>query len=345
MRKRAGGVAVVAATLTVVAMVIASRACGHPSARLTRNATRSSSNRAHAGRQEHGGGGEARLPGDDGTGAAGDANSDPFGSVEQAARAILAASRAAYSTCETYEDDGTLDVVFRGDHGFSERTEFHTAFTPGGVRFAYRESSDEDGDVGEFSQFVADEAGITSYRTDDPATREESLKDVVAAHTGVSHGLAGAVLDLLPAGLHGDGVLDIEAPRLVARETLDGTLCDVIEGLEPDYGDVGSAERIRVWIAESDLLVRRVTEDWVETDESAERMRRLHPIHVNEDDLVSYWREAGMPDADIELRLADLHRRLAAPARGISTFTTTTYRPRCNTPVDAAALLATDGTL
>ena len=115
--------------------------------------------------------------------------------AEQKARRIIADSRAAYAACDTYEDDGTYDLVFRGDAGFSEETEFHTAVAgPNAIRFAYRGMPTQFGGA-KLTQLVADDAGVLIY---DPWSHEPlnggSLSLAIGGLRGVSHGLQGAVL-------------------------------------------------------------------------------------------------------------------------------------------------------
>lgn len=251
----------------------------------------------------------------------GDAGDD----AERQAQEILADSRAAYASCDTYEDRGTYDCVFRGDAGFSQEKTFHTTFAgPGAIRFAYRESPSEFFG-GEFTELVASDAGVfTDFHGSEGREVEDSLELAVAGLTGVSDGLVGAVLPLLPqVGLHVRTALDVARPRLSGAEEIEGTLCDRIEGVELRR-DGSPGVRVRLWIGHDDGLLRQRTEDDV----------------WNDDDV----REAQQAMAMIPLdsSVADLRDRVVEP---LSMFAAITFHPKCNEPVLPESLRATDGSL
>jgi hypothetical protein len=256
--------------------------------------------------------------------------------AEQQARRIIADSRAAYAACDTYEDDGKYDIVFRGDAGFSDEMEFHTAVAgPGAIRFAYRDLPTEFQDA-RFTQLVINDAGVLDY---DPGEHEpermQSLDAALGALMGVSHGLTGAVIPLLPIGVDMPGAIDVYDARVVGAEEIDGTMCDVIDAVRR-YGPFDATEHVRIWIAETDSLIRRLSEDLVQSEDDT---RQLGATRAREREALDrFLREAGVSDGEIEV----VHSAIETP---ITTFSTVTFHPRCNEPVRPGALLATDGSL
>jgi len=253
---------------------------------------------------------------------------------------IIAASRAAYAACRTYEDDGTYSLVFRGRGQRGEKT-FHTAFAgPNAIRFAYVE---EDGppQPARFYELVADGAGVRAKVpwAAQPET-QKSLEIGIAGFTGISGGLAVAILPLLPSGLRTLNALDVSEPRLTGQAEVDGAPCDVLGGIA-DTANGRSGPRVQVWIARSDSLIRRVVADLVQTAEDLRRMADELERHWPEDE--ASMRDAGETDAHIAQRHAFLQQARAFSP--ISTFKTTTYHPRCNQPIAPEALRATDGGL
>jgi len=80
--------------------------------------------------------------------------------ARQLAAKVIAASRAAYAACGTYEDIGTYDVLFRGHPEVRTRIEFHSAFAgPRAIRFAYR-GAPFDPQPARLSQLIVDDAGV-----------------------------------------------------------------------------------------------------------------------------------------------------------------------------------------
>jgi hypothetical protein len=240
--------------------------------------------------------------------------SDP---AEHKARTILGVARAAYSACDTYEDEGTYDISFRGDAGFSKEGKFHTVFAgPNRVRFAYRQHEDVRGPHDEFMQLIADDAGaeVTSPWRDAP--EHATLDLAIAGLTGGAGGVPTAVVPLLPAGLNVRSALDLERPHAVGTEDVDGETCDLLEA-ERDHS------RIKIWISQRDFLVRRITEDGFTP--AAE----LPPLPAG---VLAMFAEAGHPQPHFV-------------QRDLSTFEVTTFHPRCNEPIAAGAFQATDGSL
>jgi hypothetical protein len=194
--------------------------------------------------------------------------------------------------------------VFRADAGFTRTKEFRTVFAgPGAIRFAYRELPSEFNPE-EFNQLVVGDAGTYSYSFHAAAPeRGGSLEMAVAGMTGISGGLVIDILPLLQTGLSVPSALDMEDARVIGAEDVDGTPCDIIEAVSRP----AAPEHVRVWIAQSDSLIRRLSEDDVVP---AEELRKM-----------------GSSD--------DPH----------STFTTVTFHPKCNEPVAPESLRATDGSL
>jgi len=227
--------------------------------------------------------------------------------------------------------------VFRGDAGFPQETEFHTAVAGrDSIRFAYRDRPDRFTEA-RFTQLIASDAGVVSYGPwGTEPKRMQSLDEAVGTLRGVSHGLTAEVLPLLPLGLSGvKNALDVAEPRISGTEEIDGTMCDVIEAVRPLASHSNPLHR-RIWIAQSDSLIRRLTDDDVMTDEDTRRLNAGRPL-ISES-IVVMMREAGVDESAIE--------RLRAQAKKpLSTFSTVTFHPRCNEPVRPETLLATDASL
>jgi hypothetical protein len=245
-----------------------------------------------------------------------------------AARRILADSRAAYSACDTYEDDGTHDTAFRRDSGYSEQMAFRTAFAgPNAIRFAYSEEASEFSRA-TLTQLIANDGGVSILATGDEPDRPESVEMGVATLTGVSSGVAADVLPLLLVRTEIPGALGVHEPRAVGTDDIEGVLCDVIEGVRgreprPD----SSSPLVRMWIGHDDSLIRRITSDYLETE--ADRRR-------NNEELEQMASEGGM---------SEVERRVLRSRPEFSTFSVTTFHPRCNEEVPAASLRPTDGSL
>jgi hypothetical protein len=257
--------------------------------------------------------------------------------AQRKASAVIAASRAAYLACRTYEDDGTLDTVFRGDSGHHVEKQFHTAFAgPNAVRFAYREADDEFGH-GEFFQLIATDAGAYVYVPwgDAGAEQESSLGAAVASFAGISSRLSVYILPLLPSELRLRGALDLPEPRADGSEEIDGVLCDRIDAVER-RADGTPKSRLRVWIARDDHLIRRMTEDEVENQDDRRRAEAEHPETLAK--LEAVLAEAGVSSEEID----KLRRHDSDP---LNTFDTVTYHPMCNRPIAPQALRVTDGSL
>jgi hypothetical protein len=249
--------------------------------------------------------------------------------AEQRARRILADSRAAYAACDTYEDDGTYDIVFRGDAGFHEETEFRTVVAgPNAMRFAYRDLPTEF-QPARLTQLIASDAGVLVYApwSKEPET-PRSLSAAIGALRGVSHGLTGAVLPLLPIGVDASSALSMHDARVVGSEEIDGTTCDVIEA-KRGRGRPEVTEHLRIWIAQTDSLIRRFSEDLVE---SAEEVRQINAARARA------LREAGIAESDLVV----VNPGEEMP---MTTFSTVTFHPKCNEPVAPLSLRATDGSL
>ena len=260
------------------------------------------------------------------------------GEAVQQARRIIADARAAYTACDTYEDDGKYDIVYRGDAGFSEETEFHTAVAgPDAIRFAYRDLPTQFGDS-VFTQLVASDAGVLSFMPwQHEPERAQSLDEAVGGLMGVSHGLSRAVLPLLPIGLTGPSALDVTDPLYSGAEEIDGTMCDRIEGVERrDDGTV--RVHVRLWIARDDGLIRQRSEDDVWNADDA---RQVQMSGEAVESTALQLREAGLPEAAIQ-KILEIEHSARPP---LSTFATVTYHARCNEPVSPESLRATDGSL
>jgi hypothetical protein len=168
--------------------------------------------------------------------------------AEQKARAILAVTRAAYSACDTYEDEGTYDLS--SDGGVLQKREFHALVAgPDRVRFGYARAGQEE------LTLVESDAGVevTGYPSDPQHTTLEHGVVLMQYYGGFAG--PAAILPLLPIGADDrQSALDLKSPRVVGTEEMAGESCDVLEG-EGDHG------HIKMWISRSDNLVRRITED------------------------------------------------------------------------------------
>jgi hypothetical protein len=257
--------------------------------------------------------------------------------AEREGRLLLADSRAAYAACDTYEDDGVYDIAFRGDAGQHTEADFHTVFAgPNAIRFAYRDKADRFF-PDTFTQIVVNDAGVqTTLPWESKPETDASLASAVGALRGVSYGLVAAVIPLLRSGVDAPSALDVSEPRLAGPEVIDGTLCDVIEAVEP-RSDGTTRVHIRIWIARKDGLVRRRSGDDVWNEDDARRvMRSREEVEA----MASRLRDAGLPESVIEHVREHLQK-----VEPLSTFSTVTYHPRCNEPIAPEALWATDGSL
>ncbi len=240
------------------------------------------------------------------------------------ARRIIAASRAAYATCATYEDNGTSETTFRSDAGHTETTRFRTAFAgAGAVRFAYADLATEHHSEW-LTQLIADDTGVRVVKSWTGESRGEgSLNRAVGVMTGVSHGLSTAILPLLPSQIRGTrDALDVENPRFVGMEDVEGQPCDVIEG-------VHRSERVRVWIARQDSLIRRMTRDRVLSEE--ELRSRLARVPERLRTVPSECDAAVDPDTAVE--------------GGLSTYQDTRLHPHCGGSIEPGALRQSVDTL
>jgi len=251
----------------------------------------------------------------------GEQDADTEDMAAAAGRQVVAKSRAAYAACTTYEDEGTLDTAFRGEHQFLEQVAFHTVFAgPNAVRVAYRRLPGEFNDE-QLTQVIVDDAGAESVGPWDTKPRRlENLEHAVASFAGVSNGLTADILPLLPAGLKGIHTwLDVPTPELAGTEDVDGETCDVLEATDRGM-------HLRISIGQSDSLIRRVSRDLVL---SVDAVRSMHTTAA------ALVRDAGLTLED------DSDRE----AGGLSTFTITTFHPRCGRPIGVDALRLTDGSL
>jgi hypothetical protein len=251
----------------------------------------------------------------------GERDADTEDKAAAEARQVIARSRAAYAACTTYEDEGTKDTVFRGEDQSLRQFVFRTAFVgPNALRLAYRELPDEF-QPEMFTQLIVNDGGVEAV---DPLLREprrfENLENAVATFGG--EGLTEAILPLLPAGItHVHTWLDVPSPELAGTEVIDGETCDVVEATE-----LGGTEHVRISIGRSDSLIHRVSEDEVQSaEEVRSMMARAYEV----------LRDAGF-DVEVHSDPGD---------GGDSSFTITTFHPRCGRPVGLDALRLTDGSL
>jgi hypothetical protein len=112
---------------------------------------------------------------------------------------------------------------------------------------------------------------------------------------------------------------------VVTAADIDGEPCDEVEALV--IGGMPPPTRVRIWIAQSDSLVRRISRDLEATVEQTEAI-----VHGAEAEM----REAGLLVVQVD--------GIGAPS-ALSTFELTTFHPRCNEPVAPKMIRATDGSL
>jgi hypothetical protein len=84
-------------------------------------------------------------------------------------------------------------------------------------------------------------------------------------------------------------------------------------------------EHIRIWIGRNDALIHRISEDTVLSYD------QLRAVNAKADTLL---REAGIEPMFVDSGFEN---------RGLSTFTITTFHPKCGKAVDLEALQLTDG--
>jgi len=155
---------------------------------------------------------------------------------------------------------------------------------------------------------------------------------------GVSSGLSATVLPLLASGADVPSALDLSDPYVMGQDDVDGVICDRMDALGCRPRGMACAH-VQIWISQRDGLIRRVVEDYVQSDDDLARTRA-----ENERDLFprldALLRDAGRSDAEIEQVFA-----VERQSERLSTFSTATYHPRCNEPIAPEALRATDGGL
>ena len=144
------------------------------------------------------------------------------------------------------------------------------------------------------------------------------------------------MIPLLPSGVDTPSALDVSEPRIAGTEVIEGTLCDVIEAVEP-RSDGTTRVHIRIWIAREDGLVRRRSVDDVWNEDDA---RRVLMSREEVEATASRLRDAGMAETFIEQVRESLQK-----VKPLSMFSTVTYHPRCNEPIAPGSLRATDGSL
>jgi hypothetical protein len=246
--------------------------------------------------------------------------------VDEAKR-IIAASKAAYAACKTYEDIGKLDEWDRNPGGAHNVIEFRTAFAgPHALRFAYRQR--HEAVFGErLTQVVADDGGTQVMHSEGRPPRSVNSLGVIYGLASVSRGLSTAIIPLLPAGVPRSewfhNWLDLQGWSVTGHGDLDGTGCDKLEAAYRR-----GTLHVQLWIAQSDSLLRRVVEDAVQDEEDELRA-------------TVEWRRA----QTFPSRNDDGDASLAHRHQPLNTFSVTTYHPRCNQPIAPEALRATDGGL
>lgn len=237
--------------------------------------------------------------------AAGDAGNP----APQKARTVLAVSRAAYSACRTYADEGAWDTVHGGEsHHWLET--FRTAFAgPNRLRFTW----------GRGDQLIVSDAGVS-----DDGVKQIEHDWALARLIRAPAGWGTSVIPLLPIGLEfedGTSTLDLDDPRAVGIENVDGETCDVVEGLRPRERDEGRSHRqVKMWISQRDHLVRRFTEDFFMP---AAEVRVMNERLIREGAMKPRLDDAGRSKSEDDL----------------SSFEVVIFHPRCNEPIAADASL------
>jgi len=253
--------------------------------------------------------------------------------AEEATR-IIAASRAAYAACRTYDDTGTYETLVRTGPEYRENIDFRTAFAgPHALRLAYRESATQ-WRPARVTQLIADASGVWLKDPWDSRPRNARSLATVYGLAGVSRGIAPSIVPLLPSGVPWSDWYshwsDLRNLRVTGNGEADGTPCDILEAV-----DQQGMLHVQLWIARSDSLLRRKVVDYVQT--AAERARR------KAEEAHAVLRVVRVPRADWSD--ADIAEYRAAEERLYSSFSTTNYHPRCNEPIAPEALRATDGGL
>lgn len=162
----------------------------------------------------------------------------------------------AYSTCDTYRDEGEVRTVFRPDDG-RDRTvlkPFETLFArPDRLLFEFRDRRGEE----EWDRYVIWDDGqrARSWWTLKGETREfDDLERALAAASGVSSGSSSRIPSLLlPHTSWGGGLRQLSEARVAGREPVDGAPCVRIEALRGD-------RPLTLWIDEHTGLLRRCHE-------------------------------------------------------------------------------------
>jgi outer membrane lipoprotein-sorting protein len=191
------------------------------------------------------------------------------------APAILKRMVQSYRTLATYSDRGvSISHLGTGDRAFDERLDFATSFKrPGKFRFAWTSQVPY---IKEEHTNVIWSDGITSWSlyfyNDGVAKREKSLSMAIAGATGVSHGSALDISNLLMDDIGGLQLDMLKNYRIVGNENVDDVDCVILSGYYKD----GTEQQI--WVDKKDYVVRRIVE--IEKGVTT-REATLHDIKLN----------------------------------------------------------------
>jgi hypothetical protein len=177
----------------------------------------------------------------------------PTPDEDAAAARLLHQVADAYKRAETYEDYGSVNSEFTGDHPFSTTTTFKTAFVrPNKFRFEFAESFG----CTPTHEIIWTDSGPESTKVDSSLDPErnagDSLSREIARATGVSSGSAHQVPRLLmPDILSGWNLTEPESARIVGDETVDGESCTQVHL----RGRGGPSD---VWINKRTFLIEKI---------------------------------------------------------------------------------------
>jgi outer membrane lipoprotein-sorting protein len=211
--------------------------------------------------------------------------SAPVGRSPVTADEVLAAMAERYAGCVTYRDSGKAITRFISDSGRSRSSikPFTTAFIrPNRFRFEFRSRhGDAEEDWDPYIVFADGREVLTWWGVRPGIERPESLRDALAAATGVSSRSSHTVPSLLlPGEFEGSRLLtDLVEVRSLDDGVVDGQACFRLTGIfrPPTLDPEEEQERVDgptdltkdapsiVWIDQETLLLKRL-EDATEFD-------------------------------------------------------------------------------
>ena len=170
-------------------------------------------------------------------------------------QSVVKAMADRYASLSSYQDSGVVETV--GVAPLTRRSTdvfFKTYFTrPNKLRFEWTDFTP----LSSFERSAvwsdgAKAFGFHSFEREKGAQAQQDMALAIAGATGVSHGSAHTVPNLLMGGLGGFMLTDLGKLSLKGQETFEGEDCYVVEGYHPN------GEAWQMWIGKRDSLLRKL---------------------------------------------------------------------------------------